>query len=144
MALNECRGFGTAQCVDVLPRTAPRAGGCCPQEDIGILSHRSHGDCSAPIGAGVLLHRKPDHLGVGEPNARSSDPTIFSNTILDNGALRGLLGGTSSGGDVADGVAPGGFVLTHRGIFTYRTNEDGLLTNLRGFWHMGVMSFDQP
>jgi hypothetical protein len=26
----------------------------------------------------------------------------------------------------------------------YRTDEAGLLLNLRGFWHMGVMQFEQP
>jgi steroid delta-isomerase len=31
-----------------------------------------------------------------------------------------------------------------RGIFTYRTDEDGKITNLRGFWNMGVMEFEQP
>ena len=36
-------------------------------------------------------------------------------------------------------------VVSHvRGIFTYKTDEAGLLTNLRGFWHMGVMQFEQP
>ena len=31
-----------------------------------------------------------------------------------------------------------------RGIFTYRTNEAGKITNLRGYWTMGVMEFQQP
>ncbi len=31
-----------------------------------------------------------------------------------------------------------------RGIFTYRTNDDGKLTNLRGYWTMAVMEFEQP
>ncbi len=31
-----------------------------------------------------------------------------------------------------------------RGIFSYRTDEDGKITNLRGFWNMGVMEFEQP
>ncbi len=39
---------------------------------------------------------------------------------------------------------PNGVVSHVRGVFTYTTDEAGLLTNLRGFWHMGVMSFDQP
>jgi steroid Delta-isomerase len=26
-----------------------------------------------------------------------------------------------------------------RGIFTYKVNDDGLLTNLRGYWNMGMM-----
>ena len=31
-----------------------------------------------------------------------------------------------------------------RGIFTYRVNDEGKLTNLRGYWHMGMMEFEQP
>ena len=31
-----------------------------------------------------------------------------------------------------------------RGIFTYRVNDEGKLTSLRGYWHMGVMEFEQP
>ena len=39
---------------------------------------------------------------------------------------------------------PNGVVSHVRGVFTYRTDENGLLTNLRGYWHMGVMRFEQP
>ncbi len=31
-----------------------------------------------------------------------------------------------------------------RGVFTYRTNDAGLLTNLRGYWNMDMMKFEQP
>jgi steroid delta-isomerase len=31
-----------------------------------------------------------------------------------------------------------------RGIFTYRTNDDGKLANLRGYWTMAVMEFEKP
>ena len=30
-----------------------------------------------------------------------------------------------------------------RGVFTYRVNDDGLITNLRGYWNMDVMKFVQ-
>lgn len=30
------------------------------------------------------------------------------------------------------------------GLFTYRVNAKGLLTNLRGYWEMSDMSFEQP
>jgi steroid delta-isomerase len=36
-----------------------------------------------------------------------------------------------------------GVTSTVRGIFTYRVNDDGLLTNLRGYWNMDVMQFGQ-
>ena len=39
---------------------------------------------------------------------------------------------------------PNGVVSHVRGIFTYRTDEAGLITNLRGYWHMGEMRFEQP
>ncbi len=39
---------------------------------------------------------------------------------------------------------PNGVVSHVRGVFTYKSDEAGLLTNLRGYWDMGVMSFDQP
>lgn len=35
----------------------------------------------------------------------------------------------------------GGFSSTVRGVFTYRVNDDGLLTNLRGYWNIDVMTF---
>jgi steroid Delta-isomerase len=28
-----------------------------------------------------------------------------------------------------------------RGVFTYRVNDAGLLTNLRGYWNMDAMKF---
>jgi steroid delta-isomerase len=36
-----------------------------------------------------------------------------------------------------------GFTSTVRGIFTYRVDDAGLLTNLRGYWNMDVMQFGQ-
>jgi steroid delta-isomerase len=36
-----------------------------------------------------------------------------------------------------------GVTSTVRGIFTYKVNDDGLLTNLRGYWNMDVMAFGQ-
>lgn len=37
----------------------------------------------------------------------------------------------------------GGFSSTVRGVFTYRLNDDGLITNLRGYWNMDAMKFAQ-
>jgi steroid delta-isomerase len=31
-----------------------------------------------------------------------------------------------------------------RGLFTYKLNDEGLLTNLRGYWTMDDMSFEHP
>jgi steroid Delta-isomerase len=40
-------------------------------------------------------------------------------------------------------VFEGGHVASVRGIFTYRVNGEGLLTNLRGYWNMGMMKFGE-
>jgi steroid delta-isomerase len=36
---------------------------------------------------------------------------------------------------------PNGMISTVRGVFTYRVNDTGLLTNLRGYWNMDAMQF---
>jgi steroid Delta-isomerase len=35
----------------------------------------------------------------------------------------------------------GGFTSTVRGVFTYRVNDAGLITNMRGYWNMDMMHF---
>ena len=37
----------------------------------------------------------------------------------------------------------GGVTSTVRGVFCYRVNDDGLITNLRGYWNMDAMEFGQ-
>jgi steroid Delta-isomerase len=37
----------------------------------------------------------------------------------------------------------GGFTSTVRGVFTYRVNDGGLITTMRGYWNMDVMTFGQ-
>jgi steroid delta-isomerase len=38
---------------------------------------------------------------------------------------------------------PNGFASTVRGVFTYRVDDAGLLTNLRGYWNLDMMTFVQ-
>ncbi|WP_395309882.1 nuclear transport factor 2 family protein [Mycobacterium sp. AMU20-3851] len=38
---------------------------------------------------------------------------------------------------------PNGFVATVRGVFTYRVDDEGLITNLRGYWNMDAMTFSE-
>ncbi|WP_166906576.1 nuclear transport factor 2 family protein [Mycobacterium sp. DL440] len=38
---------------------------------------------------------------------------------------------------------PNGFTATVRGVFTYKVNDEGLITNLRGYWNIGAMVFAQ-
>ena len=37
----------------------------------------------------------------------------------------------------------GGFTSTVRGVFAYRVDDAGLITNMRGYWNMDVMTFGQ-
>jgi steroid delta-isomerase len=39
---------------------------------------------------------------------------------------------------------PNGFVATVRGVFTYRVDDAGLITNLRGYWNLDAMQFSEP
>ena len=39
---------------------------------------------------------------------------------------------------------PNGFVAPVRGVFTYKVNDVGLITNLRGYWNMDAMQFSEP
>jgi steroid Delta-isomerase len=36
---------------------------------------------------------------------------------------------------------PNGFASTVRGVFTYRVDDAGLITNLRGYWNLDMMTF---
>jgi steroid delta-isomerase len=38
---------------------------------------------------------------------------------------------------------PNGNTATVRGVFTYAVNDDGLISNLRGYWNMDAMQFTQ-
>jgi steroid delta-isomerase len=34
-----------------------------------------------------------------------------------------------------------GFTSEVRGVFTYKVNDAGLITNMRGYWNLDVMKF---
>ncbi len=36
-----------------------------------------------------------------------------------------------------------GVTSTVRGVFTYRVDDEGLITNMRGYWNLDVMTFGQ-
>lgn len=44
---------------------------------------------------------------------------------------------------VLETTFPNGFVATVRGVFTYRVDDAGLITNLRGYWNMASMTFTE-
>lgn len=55
---------------------------------------------------------------------------------------------SSSGNEVAHILVlrskfENGMISTVRGVFTYKVDDSGLLTNLRGYWHMDAMEFGQ-
>jgi steroid delta-isomerase len=35
----------------------------------------------------------------------------------------------------------GGFTSEVRGVFTYKVNDTGLITNMRGYWNLHMMQF---
>lgn len=44
---------------------------------------------------------------------------------------------------VLDSKFEGGFTSSVRGVFTYRVNDAGLITNMRGYWNLDMMTFGQ-
>ena len=42
---------------------------------------------------------------------------------------------------VLDSKFEGGFTSKVRGVFTYRVNNAGLITNMRGYWNLEIMKF---
>ena len=45
---------------------------------------------------------------------------------------------------VLDSKFEGGFTSSVRGVFTYKVNDAGLVTNMRGYWNLDMMTFGQP
>ena len=44
---------------------------------------------------------------------------------------------------VLDSKFEGGFTSSVRGVFTYKVNDAGLVTNMRGYWNLDMMTFGQ-
>lgn len=44
---------------------------------------------------------------------------------------------------VLDSKFEGGMTSSVRGVFTYRVNDEGLITNMRGYWNLEMMTFGQ-
>ncbi len=97
-----------------------------------------------PIGKSVT---NPDGTGVRGKEAVSA---FFDSNIAKNN-LRITCEETfpsSSPDEVAHilvlrSAFEGGLKSMVRGIFTYRVDETGLLTNLRGYWNLEMMEFNQ-
>ncbi len=44
---------------------------------------------------------------------------------------------------VLDSKFEGGLTSSVRGVFTYKVNDSGLITNMRGYWNLDMMKFGQ-
>ena len=97
-----------------------------------------------PIGKSVT---NPDGSGVRGKEAVSQ----FYDANIANNNLRITCEETfpsSSPDEVAHilvlrSAFEGGLTSTVRGVFTYRTDAAGLLSNLRGYWNLEMMEFNQ-
>lgn len=97
-----------------------------------------------PIGEAVT---NPDGTGVRGKDALAA----FYDTNIGPNQLRITCEETfpsSSPTEIAyilvlETTFPNGFVATVRGVFTYRVDDAGLITNLRGYWNMDAMTFTE-
>jgi steroid Delta-isomerase len=97
-----------------------------------------------PIGEAIT---NPDGTGVRGKEAVSA----FFDTNIGPNQLRVTCEETfpsSSPREIAyilvlETTFPNGFVATVRGAFTYRVDDAGLITNLRGYWNMDAMTFTE-
>ena len=97
-----------------------------------------------PIGKAIT---NPDGIGV----RGKQDAAVFYDTNIAVNNLTVTCEETfpsSSPNEVAHILSlhskfEGGVTSTVRGVFCYRVNDDGLITNLRGYWNMDAMQFGQ-
>ncbi|MCB0932546.1 MAG: nuclear transport factor 2 family protein [Mycobacterium sp.] len=95
-----------------------------------------------PIGTSIT---NPDGLGVRGKEALAAfyDTNIAANTLT---VTCEETFPSSSPNEVAHILVlrsefEGGFTSTVRGVFCYRVDDDGLITNLRGYWNLDAMVF---
>ena len=97
-----------------------------------------------PIGESIT---NPDGLGIRGRDAVSAfyDTNIAANTLT---VTCEETFPSSSPNEVAhilvlSSLFEGGFTSRVRGVFCYRVDDDGLITNIRGYWHLAAMTFGQ-
>jgi len=97
-----------------------------------------------PIGVGIT---NPDGDGVRGKEALSAfyDENIATNDLTIDCEETFA---SSSPNEIAHVMSlrsrfEGGLTSTVRGVFCYRVNDIGLITNLRGYWNLDAMTFDQ-
>ena len=98
-----------------------------------------------PIGVALT---NPDGKGVRGKEAVSAfyDKNMAPATIQVEAHESHPSSATNEAGHVLTltTTLPNGVVSRVRGVFTYRTNDAGKITNLRGYWTMEAMEFQQP
>ena len=96
-----------------------------------------------PIGVGPT---NPTGEGVRGKDAMSKfyDQNIGPNTITIEARDSRTAGMESAHHLTLTTAFENGVKSRVSGIFTYRVNEAGKLTNLRGYWEMADMAFEQP
>ena len=98
-----------------------------------------------PIGESVTNAATAPVCAARKPSARSSTRTSLSNqlTITCEETFP-----SSSPDEIAHILVlhskfESGITSKVRGVFTYKVNEAGLITNMRGYWNLDVMEFGQ-
>jgi len=103
-----------------MPTTDPRAA--------------NEGGTYAPLG---------DYKGSGIAIALAAITSFLSGAVFDD-QRPGATGCTNhwfAAYDVAQFVEPEKLTSEVRGVFTYKVDDAGLITNMRGYWNLDVMKF---
>lgn len=95
-----------------------------------------------PIGVGPT---NPAGEGIRGKQALSAffDKNIAPNTIRIETHESFVAGNESAHVMTLRTSFPNGMTMIVRGIFTYTVNDEGLLTNLRGYWALEDSTFEQ-
>lgn len=95
-----------------------------------------------PIGVSPLDPKGKGHRGL-EAAARFWDRNIGPNTIVIEPHKSFTAGDEVAHLLTLTTTLPSGLAVRVHGIFTYRVNEAGKITNLRGFWEMSDIEMVQ-
>ena len=99
------------------------------EDPIGEAGHQPGRQRDSRQGGGRRVLRRQHRPQSADRHLRGDVPVEFSDEIAYILVLRTRF--------------PNGFTATVRGVFTYKVNDAGLITNLRGYWNMDAMQFAQ-
>src|SRR6516164_9092011 len=83
-------------------------------------------------------HDREGWLALMADDVVIEDPIGKSVTNPDGTGVRGK---EAVGAFFDSNIAPIGLTITVRGVFTYKVNDAGLITNMRGYWNLDAMKF---